>query len=243
MKELKCWGLVPAAGMGFRLGSVIPKQYIDLLGKPLICHSLDTLVDCKYLSGVFVGISKQDRYWHEIVSNKAKVLGTYHGGSSRAETVQRGLQFMASYANDDDHVLIHDAVRPCVRLSDIEKLILACREQDIGAILAVRAVDTLKRERKSELGSFVKETVSRNDMWHAQTPQIFPYKILRNAFEASDITNISDESSVMEKAGYNPKLVVGHSDNIKVTTSGDLILAKAILRERNRKNYESRERV
>ncbi len=77
MKELKYWGLVPAAGIGVRLGSVVPKQYINLLGKPLICHTLDTLTNCKYLSGIIVGISRQDHYWHEMVENKVKVLSAY----------------------------------------------------------------------------------------------------------------------------------------------------------------------
>ena len=232
MKELKCWGLVPASGIGYRLGSAIPKQYINLLGKPLICHTLDTLINCKYLSGIIVGISKQDRYWKKIVENKVKVLSTYYGGSSRAETVQRGLQFMETYVRDEDHVLIHDAVRPCVRLSDIEKLIMASREGDAGAILAVKAVVTIKKGGETGLRSFVRETIPRKNLWHAQTPQVFPYKILRDAFEIADIKNISDESSVMEEAGHKPHLVAGHSDNIKVTTAVDLDLAKVILSER-----------
>ena len=229
MSKPKVWCLVPAAGLGSRLDSRTPKQYINLLGKALIRHTLDALGVCRHISGIVVGLAAGDEQWQHVVTDEDKILGTYLGGESRAETVLKGLYFLEPNVSDEDWVLIHDAARPCVRVSDIERLISSRGSGSSGAILAVRAVDTLKEEDRHQNSI---KTVPRNHLWHAQTPQIFPYKVLRDALGTCDLARLSDDSSAMEIAGHSPKLIVGCVENLKVTTQDDLELARIILEAR-----------
>ena len=229
MSAQKCWCLVPAAGSGSRLDTKTPKQYIDLLGKPLVCHSLDTLVSSPYISGVAVGLASGDEWWQQHISGKYAILGTYTGGESRADTVLRGLYFLEPHVDDEDWVLIHDAARPCVKASDIERLVLGSENSSSGALLAIKTTDTIKKEDEHHSSA---QTIPRDKLWQAQTPQIFLYTILRDALEACDRVGLSDESAAMEMAGYRPRLVNGTVENLKVTTIEDLGLAKTILRAR-----------
>jgi len=229
MSVPRFWCLVPAAGSGSRLDMTTPKQYMDLLGKPLICHTLDTLMSSKYISGVTVGLASGDERWQQCVSDEYAILGTYTGGDSRADTVLRGLYFLETHVGDEDWVLIHDAARPCIKTSDIERLVLARGARSSGALLAIKTTDTIKKQ--DEHRSSV-QTIPRDKLWHAQTPQIFPYRTLRNALETCDRACVSDESSAMEIAGYRPQLVNGAVENLKVTTFEDLELAKTILQAR-----------
>ena len=229
MYKQKVWCLVPAAGLGSRLDTGTPKQYIDLLGKALIRHTLDALGVCKHISGIVVGLAAGDEQWRHVVTGEDKILGTYLGGASRAETVLKGLYFLEPNVSDGDWVLIHDAARPCVRVSDIERLISSRGSGSSGAILAVKAVDTLKEGNRHQDSI---KTLPRDYLWHAQTPQIFPYKVLRDALEACDLACLSDDSSAMEIAGHSPKLIVGSVENLKVTTQDDLELATIILQAR-----------
>jgi len=226
MNKPKFWALVPAAGSGSRLGAEMPKQYIDLVGKPVIRHTLDALRRVESLSGIVVGLAKGDQWWESVVTASNQCFDTYIGGTSRAETVLNGLQYLRYHAKSDDWIIIHDAARPCVRPADVERLIAARGNGLSGAILAVAVSDTLKLSSEKK---YVEQTISRDRLWYAQTPQIFPYRVLRDALEACDLTDISDESSAMELAGYTPNLVKGRSENLKVTTREDLELAKVIL--------------
>src|SRR3989344_5952434 len=152
------------------MSSTKPKQYLLLRGRPVILPPLERLCHYPRLSGVMVGISTQDRHWqaHETEAERLpKFLGTYPGGATRAHTVLNGLKALAAHAHENDWVLVHDAVRPCVRLSDIDALVSAVESGKDGGLLALPAADTVKRADKANC---VADTVSRDGLSRALTP-------------------------------------------------------------------------
>jgi 4-diphosphocytidyl-2-methyl-D-erithritol synthase len=150
------------------------------------------------------------------------------GGAERCDSVLAALTFLLDIAGREDWVMVHDAVRPCVTSEDLDRLVAAVGQPD-GALLAVPVRDTLKRQ---EAGGRVRDTASRDGLWHALTPQFFPlvtlYDALNTAIERG--TPVTDESQAMETAGYQPLLVEGQATNIKITRRSDLVLAEAVLR-------------
>jgi 2-C-methyl-D-erythritol 4-phosphate cytidylyltransferase len=227
MNALRCWALVPAAGSGFRLGREMPKQYVEIAGKPILAHTLQSLSKVGPILGIAVGLARDDRWWDQKITPSGHILGTYVGGMSRAETVLRGLEYLEPHIQPGDWVLVHDAARPCIRPSDIERLISKRGDGTSGALLALPVSDTMKQSNKCYE---VERTISRDGLWCAQTPQLFPYRTLREALQRSDLTMVTDDSSAMELSGYMPRLVLGRTDNLKVTTSEDLELAALILK-------------
>ena len=176
-----------------------------------------------------MGLASDDRWWHENIVASDRILGTYVGGKSRAETVLRGLEYLEPHVHAEDWVLVHDAARPCIRPSDIERLISERGDSSSGALLALPALDTMKQSNYLDQ---VERTISREGLWCAQTPQLFSYEALRDALRKSDLETVTDDSSAMEAAGYRPRLVLGRADNLKVTTREDLELAALILQAR-----------
>ena len=229
MNTPRCWALVPAAGSGTRLGGERPKQYVEIAGKPLLAHTLKSLAKVSEILGIAVGLAGDDRWWHEHIVVSDRILGTYIGGASRAETVLLGLEYLKRHVDAEDWILIHDAARPCIRPSDIERLISERGDGSSGALLALPMPDTMKQSNGRDQ---VERTISREGLWCAQTPQLFPYRTLRDALQRSDLATITDDSSAMEAAGHTPRLVLGGSDNLKVTTRDDLELAALILEAR-----------
>jgi 2-C-methyl-D-erythritol 4-phosphate cytidylyltransferase len=229
MNAPRCWALVPAAGSGSRLGGEKPKQYVEIAGKPLLAHTLKSLTKVGPILGIAVGLASDDRWWHESIVASDRILGIYVGGVSRAETILRGLEFLEAHVHTGDWVLVHDAVRPCIRPSDIERLISERGDGSSGALLAFPAPDTMKQSNGHDQ---VERTISREGLWCAQTPQLFLYRSLRDALERCDLATITDDSSAMEAAGYTPRLVLGRADNLKVTSREDLELATLILQAR-----------
>lgn len=230
------WGLIPAAGVGLRMGSATPKQYLLLRGRPVILHTLERLCHYPRLSGVMVGISTQDRHWQSYATEAErlpKFLGTYPGGETRGHTVLNGLKALAAHAHDSDWVLVHDAVRPCVRLSDIDTLVNAVGSEEEGGLLALPMADTVKRADKA---GRVDETVSRESLWRALTPQMFRIGTLRGALQQALAggSEITDEAASIEAVGGKPRLVAGHADNIKITMPGDLTLAELFLKQQEK---------
>ena len=221
--------VIPAAGIGSRMGSNRPKQYLLLRGKPILQHTLERL-NLPQLAGFVVCLADQDPYW-QTVSFPRPVLRV-SGGKERCHSVFNGLQALQSLAQSDDWVLVHDAARPCVRPSDIEKLMSQLLEHPVGGLLAVPVRDTLKRASLGE-NQTVLETVSREGLWHALTPQMFRLDMLSKALEEilkRDIL-VTDEAQAMEIMGYHPVLVEGHVDNIKITHPQDLELAELYLQQ------------
>jgi len=230
MGNLMCWAIVPAAGSGSRFGGAIPKQYIDLEGIPIIVRTMNALISVEEISGIVVGISPTDKWWTKCAIDDHRMIGAFLGGACRAETVLRGLEYLEPKVDKDDWVLVHDAARPCVRPADIRRVIAMRANGSGGALLGTPISETIKYANQY---SQVERTISRSNLWLAQTPQIFPYTLLKDALVNSDLRTITDDSMAVEAIGYKPYVIPGDSSNIKITTNEDLKLARLIMRNRS----------
>lgn len=231
--DANIWAIVPAAGAGTRMQAGLPKQYMRLLGRPLILHTLDRLCSYPRLRGVLIGLAPGDSHWRDVAGpTSEKFLGTYAGGPTRAQTVLNGLAALSKRAGKDDWVMVHDAVRPCVRHADLDALVAAALATPDGALLALPVADTVKR---ADDECRVQETVSRSGLWRALTPQLFPLNKLQEALIAvlRDGEDVPDDSAAMERLGARPRLVEGHADNIKITHPADLALAEIFLEQQS----------
>ena len=224
MSESRFWAVVPAAGVGRRMASDVPKQYLDIGGRMVIEHVVARLLQHPRLDGVYVVLSADDGYWQETQFARHPEVVRVVGGEERFHSVLNALDTLARIAAADDWVLVHDAARPCVRTADISKLIDSVVDHPVGGLLAMPVRDTMKR---ADANCRVAETLDRRDMWHAFTPQMFRLEALRQALSSANDAGVAvtDESSAMELAGYAPLLVEGHPDNIKITRPQDLDLA------------------
>lgn len=224
MNKANYWAIVPAAGIGRRMGGDIPKQYLPLNGRPVIEHTLERLLGHPSIRQVLVALSPDDQWWPETVfANHPEVVGV-EGGAERCDSVLNALRCLSEFAVDDDWVLLHDAARPCLRAGDIDRLIEQLTDHPVGGILGMPVRDTMKRADES---AHITETVCREGLWHAFTPQMFRIGPLRTALSdaLAQGKRVTDEASAMELAGYSPMLVEGHPDNIKITRPEDLALA------------------
>lgn len=223
------YAIVPAAGSGSRFGSEKPKQYLDLLGRPLIFHTLKALTACPDIERVWVVLAPDDPWWPRFDwSELGPKLETVRcGGATRAESVSNGLQAAAMVAVDDDWILVHDAARPCLSAAMLDALFAELADDPVGGILAVPVADTIKR---ADAEQRVEATEPRDGLWQAQTPQMFRYGQLEKSLKNE--MAVTDEAGAIEAMGLKPKLVRGDSTNLKVTYPADLALAAMILRAR-----------
>jgi 2-C-methyl-D-erythritol 4-phosphate cytidylyltransferase len=227
--------LVPAAGSGSRMGALsgraVPKQYLPLAGQPMIRHALATLCATPAIEHVFVVLAPDDAHWPEAamatLGPKLHVLRC--GGDTRAHSVANGLRTMVRELGEisNDWVLVHDAARPCLTVAMVENLIAEVGEDDAGGLLAVPVADTLKRADENDR---VRQTVSRDGLWQAQTPQMFRHHLLLDALDFAP--QVTDEASAIETLRLAPRLVTADASNLKVTYPLDLQLAEWILRNR-----------
>lgn len=227
------YAIVPAAGSGSRFGAETPKQYLPLLGQPLIWHTLAALCRHPRIDRVWVVISPDDAWWQQAewqglwLALGPKLEVSACGGATRAESVANGLQAASTAIGDEDWVLVHDAARPCLSATMLDRLIAELADDPVGGLLAVPVADTLKR---ADANQVVLETLPRDGLWQAQTPQMFRYGTLQAAL--ARCREVTDEAGAMEAAGYRPRLVKGEATNLKVTYPADLGLAEWILRGR-----------
>ena len=207
--------VVPAAGIGSRMGASCPKQYLPLAGKFLIEHTLERLLAHPRIERVVVALAADDDFFQTLPVASHPRLMTTTGGCERADSVLNGLSLVES-----EWVLVHDAARPCITHQDIDRLIHAGLAGD-GAILGSRVRDTMKR---SDAAGYIQKTVDRDQLWHALTPQFFRTTLLRDAIQQGQSQGlpITDEASAMELGGWRPLMVEGRADNIKVTRPEDL---------------------
>ena len=226
------WAVVPAAGIGRRFGADRPKQYLALGDRPIIAHVVAKLAALREVAGIVVAVAPADPWWEEAARVFDAPLVRVEGGAERRDSVANALDYLGTVAPDAALVVVHDAVRPCVAVADIERVVAAARRQPHGAILAAPICDTLKRAGPE--GS-IAATVDRCRLWRAFTPQVFPLgrlrAALRNAVESGCM--VSDEAQAMEHAGARPLLVEGSPGNIKITRPEDLALARALLAAEN----------
>jgi len=227
-QALKFWAVVPAAGVGKRMQSDRPKQYLELAGKTVIEQTLIRLLGAEVFSAVAVAISVEDPYWPELELSRHPQVLTAPGGKERADSVLSALKTLQGRADDNDWVLVHDAARPCITSEDIHQLIDTLADDPVGGILALSSHDTLKDVQ----GNAIVGTLDRRHIWRALTPQMFRYGMLRAALiEAEGNPMITDEASALELKGLKPKIVEGRPDNLKITRPEDLALATFYLEQ------------
>jgi len=224
MKDEKCWAVVPAAGVGRRMGGNIPKQYLELAGETVLVRTMERLASCPGISGVFLGVSAGDPFWRKMSFSASWLKSVCEGGDERADTVSRILDDMSGTVQQYDWVLVHDAVRPCVSHKDIQRLMKLVGQED-GGLLGRPITDTVKFVDSVDR---VEKTLSRQGLWRAQTPQMFRYGELQQALLTAKKKGliVTDEASAMEYVGFHPLMVAGSSENIKITVPGDLQLAE-----------------
>ncbi len=219
--------IIAAAGMGRRFGSDVPKQFLELNGKPVLAWSMERVCQSPMVGEVVVAVPPIEEDYAIEAVNSANIhipVKVVSGGASRQESVKNGIQ-----AVDEKFkwVAVHDAARPLVRLADFEATCLMAREVG-AAILAVPIQDTVKEVMDDGL---VVKTLDRSRLYLAQTPQVAKKDDLMNAYEKAVANNLkaTDESSILEAAGYPVAVVKGSTTNIKITTKEDLILAEVLM--------------
>lgn len=216
------WAVIPAAGVGARMAADRPKQYLQLGGRTILEHSLDCFLDHPCLKGVVVSLAADDPYWPGLRCAVDARIQRAAGGRERADSVLNALLLLhAQGADDADWVLVHDAARPNLARTDLDRLLAELADDPVGGLLAVPARDTLKR---ADAQGRVAATIDRSTVWQAYTPQMFRLGALHRALADSLVADvvITDEASAIEWSGQAPRLIEGRSDNIKVTRPEDL---------------------
>lgn len=224
----KYFALVPAAGSGSRMARDLPKQYLEVAGRPLLYHALARLCEQPAIEQVFVVLAPGDARFNAFdwTPFASRLEPLYCGGYSRAASVFNGLLAVRDAVAAMDWILVHDAARPCVTAAEVERLMNEVGDEEAGGLLALPLADTLKRANREQR---VVQTEPRDQLWRAQTPQMFRYRLLLEALRALDHRLITDEARAVEHLGLKPRLVMGDARNIKVTYPDDLALAARIL--------------
>lgn len=226
--EPRNWAVIPAAGFGTRMNSDLPKQYLTINGKTILEHTLGVFCTHSDIHGVVVAISKTDSIWPTLsVATHPKIMVT-NGGQERCHSVMNCLQYLSTVAKEDDWVLVHDAARPCIAGGDVSHLIKMVGNHAVGGLLALPVRDTMKRSNQN---NEVQETIDRNGLWHALTPQMFRLGNLTRALKAALDSGIlvTDDAQALELQNQSPLLVEGKSSNIKITRKDDLAIAELYL--------------
>jgi 2-C-methyl-D-erythritol 4-phosphate cytidylyltransferase len=221
--------LIPAAGKGSRLGESTPKQYLPLNDRPMLYYPLHALCEVARVDHVFVVLDQGDQFWdhHNWLSFEGQLTVLRCGGATRAQSVLNGLKAMAKKVSDTSWVLVHDAARPGLQRSDVDRLLDEVEHDEVGGLLALPLPDTLKHADEKQR---VQQTIPREHLWLAQTPQMFRYALLKRALETVSDHLVTDEASAVEALGLQPKLVQGSVSNFKVTYPGDIALMKKYLK-------------
>jgi len=237
----KLWAVIPAGGRGQRFGSQMPKQYMNIAGRPVLDHVLDVFLQMPEFSRVVVAIAADDRRFMELYHASDDRVVAIAGGAERADSVLAGLEWLAAQGVDPmDWVFVHDAARPLLTDMELCALFEAIEQADCpGAVLGVPAADTLKRANvmyacPEAADSCVGETVDRSGLWHAMTPQVFRLGAVMDALNSAREAAISvtDEAQALERLGVAPWLVRGRRSNIKLTYAEDLELMESVLGRR-----------
>lgn len=226
------FAVVPAAGIGRRMLGDLPKQYLPLLGKTVLEHTLTALLAQTQLQHIVLVVAADDQRWRSITLLDNPRIAIVEGGAERSDSVLSGLRHLSSRCADDDWVLVHDVARACITADDIKKLTSELAGDVVGGILAIPVSDTIKQVDQHTIAA----TVDRSGLWQAQTPQMFRYGLLIEALTAAIAQGliITDEASALELAGFKPRVIEGSSANIKITRPEDLTLAAYYLQQHSR---------
>ena len=239
MTAFKSIALIPAAGMGKRMGASINKQYLQLNGLPIVARTISVFEQSPLIDAIYLVIPAEEiPYCQKHVIEACgfrKIAAIVPGGKERQNSVLNGLKAMRSHVSDDDVVLIHDGVRPLVSENVLRESIETARLHD-GALVAVPVKDTIKTVR----AGIVSDTPPRDSLWQAQTPQSFRFGTIFTAHLAAEAAGFcgTDDAALIERTGGKVHIIRGDYRNIKITSPEDLILAEAFLAvmaiERNR---------
>jgi 2-C-methyl-D-erythritol 4-phosphate cytidylyltransferase len=236
---MRYWLVMPAAGSGSRFGADGPKQYVPLAGRTVIEWALAPFLADARCAHIVVALAVGDASWARVAAQLGAAvtttITTVTGGEQRSRSVRLALAALETRAAAEDWVLVHDAARPCLARTDLERLIGGLASHRVGGLLATPATDTLKRTQQRE-GTQVLQTVERAGLWRALTPQMFRYQQLCMALDRAHAEGRfpSDEAQALEWLGEQPALIAGAAGNLKITTAEDLVLAAAVLGARSR---------
>ncbi len=231
--------ILPAAGLGTRMGVETPKQFLELGGEPLVIFTLRRLTACAAITDFILATRADELSFLEDRVSKARIgrpARVVHGGETRQRSVANAL---AQVAPETEIVMVHDAVRPFVTVEQLDRLIAEARERG-AVILGIPAIDTVKevkRERLPEDVARITGTIPRERIVLAQTPQAFRYEILREAFARAEADGVtaSDEASLVERMGKDVYVVLGSERNLKITRPSDMDLARFYLEQEHAK--------
>lgn len=235
---MRAIGVIAAGGSGVRFGvSETPKQLIMLDNRPIILHSLEAFLNCEYVDQVIVVMA--EKFIQQIMEllsdrNEGKILSIIPGGMTRQESIFNALSYLKDLSPPPTIVVIHDAVRPFVKISQIEKVISAA-EKYSAATLGIKATDTITRAE----GDKILEFLPRQELYHIQTPQAFKFDLIYQAHKKAledGIYDSSDDAQLVKRLGFEVQIVEGNVHNIKITTPFDLLIASEILK-RKREDY------
>ena len=238
MTSMRYWLVMPAAGSGRRFGGA--KQYAALGSRTVLESALQPFIDDERCAGGSLVLSAQDPHRHALGERLAPRFQIVSGGAERAHSVCNGLAALAGRAHGEDWVLVHDAARACLSASDLSRLLEHAEGETVGALLAVPVVDTVRRAAPAAAcidgAPRSLETLPRECLWLAQTPQMFRLAPLRAALEHAIATQRAptDEAQAMEWQGRSARLVQARDGNPKITSAPDLALAEAILAARRK---------
>ena len=230
--------ILPAAGLGTRMGADKPKQFLELDGMPLIIFTLRRLAACRAITDFFISTRAEDVVFLEDMVAKAglgRPARVVHGGDTRQQSVSNAL---AQVDPSTEVVLVHDAVRPFVTPEQIDRVIAEARARG-AAILGIPAIDTVKEVKRASLPedvALITSTIPRERVVLAQTPQAFSYSLLHDAFRKAmeDDATASDEAALVERFGHDVFVVLGSERNFKITRPADMDLARFYLDQERR---------
>lgn len=226
---MKIVALIAAAGLGKRMNAKISKPFIPIFGKPILAYTIEKFEQCKFIEKIYLIVNQEERDFclKDIILkyNFSKVQELIEGGETRQDSVYNGLKVLDP---DTDIVVIHDGARPLVEETIIQDSIEAAQEYG-AAIAAIPLKDTVKKSRKD---FFINETLNREEIWRAQTPQTFKYDIILSAYHQSYKDNFfaTDDAAIVERYGHKVKMIIGSEENIKITTPFDIIIAENFLK-------------
>jgi len=228
---MKVKALIAAGGRGERIGGILPKQFVEIKKKPILAYTVEKFENCELIDEIILVVPEDYMSFCSYnivdVGDFKKVKRILSGGKERQDSVYKGL---LALSKDTDIVLIHDGVRPFISTEKIGKSIEMCKKEK-AVILALPVNDTVKRVDEE----YVVTTLDREKLWIAQTPQTFEYKLIleayKKAIEGSFIG--TDDSSLIERLGFKVRVLEGESQNIKITTQEDLVLAEKIIESYN----------
>ncbi|WP_158380257.1 2-C-methyl-D-erythritol 4-phosphate cytidylyltransferase [Candidatus Williamhamiltonella defendens] len=231
-RSLQVMAIVPAAGIGSRMKTDCPKQYFSIRGKTILEYAVKPLLSHPCIEQIIIVIHPKDHFFQSTPLARHPKIRVAFGGKERANSVLAGLKYFGYINVHSKWILVHDAVRPCISDEDIEHLLSIAQHTEVGGILATPVRDTIKIAQADMTISFTPE---RAKLWHALTPQLFPFVLLKDCLSCAlaEKKLVTDEASVLECYGYHPLLIQGRSDNIKITYPEDLKLAEFYLNEKD----------